>query len=401
MKTVIENVVAYPIDCEMRFGSVMAALLTSQDRSIPDGMEICTSPHRNTGAAGDPCTHCGNCRGWSIADRHYVRLSNTYDFISGDALLQFDMADMNVKSPDELQMLMRGGGTDYLFGHTGYQQLLSRGGDYLDYQFGYAGYQYRTIDASAGKDVVFTAIRESIDHGVPVLLQYQADHLWLLVTGYDDDTMALYGYDGGNSAAYYQKMTPAPDAYEDKVFHATNWHAAMQRAVIVGEQCAPWITLDDVLMRNTALMQPIFDDDYYGRAAQYILNDEHFRDEGENLRIQAKLIGEFIDFPINGRSIASWFLFDQLGKGCAEKHRAVFEWVADCCCRIHEICWVAWRGVGYFERQPERFWQKLADPLYRKMLAGVVSLVGMEDRRVYEGLRDYAAKAGVTGAPAG
>jgi len=32
MRKLIENVIAYPIDCEVRLGSVAAALLTSQNR---------------------------------------------------------------------------------------------------------------------------------------------------------------------------------------------------------------------------------------------------------------------------------------------------------------------------------------------------------------------------------
>lgn len=391
MRVLIENVVPYPIDCEMRFGSIMAALLTSQDKNLPDGMQTCTSPHRKTGAVGEPCTRCGNCRGWSNAERYYLRLSNTYDFISGDALLQFDMSGTDPAMRDVRQMVSRGSGADYLFGSSEYQQMLSRGGDCLNYLFGYAGYQYHTIDASAGKETVFMAICDSIDHNIPVLLQYQADHLWLLVTGYDE-TMALYGYDGGSSAEFYQKMTPAPDSYDDKLFHATNWYEAMQRAVIMGEKSDPWISLDDVITRNAAVMQPIFDDDYYGRAARYIRDDGNFRDEETNLRTQAKLIGEFIGVPISARSIVSWFMFDHLNNNCEDKHRQLFNWVAGCCCDIHNICWVAWRGVGLFEPQSERFHAKLADSLYRKMLAEVVELVGIKDRQIYESLSKYAAK---------
>jgi hypothetical protein len=231
---------------------------------------------------------------------------------------------------------------------------------------------------------------------MPVLLQYQADRLWLVVTGYDDAT-ALYGYDGGGYADYYQKMTPAPDSYEGKLFHATNWYEAMTRAVIVGGKCTPRISLDDVMVRNASLMKPIFDDDYYGRAAQYILDDGNYQDEGDNLRTQAKLIDDFIGVPIGGRSIVSWFLFDQLDHNCEAKYRETFARIAGCCCDIHEICWVAWRGVGCYERTPESFHAKLVDPLYRKLLADVVRLVGYKDRHVYEGLSDYAKRVRAKG----
>ena len=370
MRKLIENVIAYPIDCEVRLGSVAAALLTSQNRDIPDGMAVCDNPDRRSGAVGEPCTRCGNCRGWTIRERHYQRLANEYAFVSGQALLQFDMSGKEPESRDELQML-------------------ARCGDYLDFVFGYAGYQYRPVEAAAGKAAVFGAIRDSIDDGMPVLLQYRADQLWLLVTGYDDTT-ALYGYDGGAYADYYQMMTPAPDRYEGKLFHAANWHDAMTRAVIVGGRCTASVSMDDVVVRNASLMKPIFDNDYYGRAADYIQDGGNYRDEGDNLRTQANLIDDFIGVPIGGRSIAGWFLLDQLERNCEAKYRDPFARIAGCCCDIHEISWVAWRGVGRYEQEPERFHAKLTDPLYRKMLAGVVKLVGYKDRHVYEGLCDSA-----------
>lgn len=377
MSKLIEDVVAYPLDCEVRLGSVLASLLTSQERGLGDGMAVCDSPHRRSGAPGERCTRCGNCRGWTVRDRHYQRLANEYAFVSGQALLQFDMSGKEPESRDELQML-------------------SRCGDYLDFMLGYAGYQYHTVEATAGKAAVFGEIRESVDRGMPVLLQYKADQLWLLVTGYDE-AMALYGYDGGGYADYYVKMTPAPDGYDGKLFRTGNWYEATARAAIVGGKCTPTVSLDDVIARNASVMEPIFDGDYYGRAAEYILDDRNYRDEGDNLRTQAKLIDDFIGVPIGGRSIVSWFLFDELHRGCDARYREMFERVAGCCCDIHEVCWVAWRGVGCYEPEPERYHSKLADPFYRKMLAGVVQLVGYKDRHVYECLNGYAKRVQAEG----
>lgn len=372
MGKVLENVVAYPIDCEVRLGSLFAALLTSLATDVPDGMAICDNTFRKTGAVGEPCTRCGNCRGWTLADRYYFRLASEYGFVTGQALLQFDMSGSDPESRDELQML-------------------GRCGDYLAFTFGYAGYRYRTLDAAADRAAVFAEIRRSIDAGVPVLMQYGTDHLWLLVTGYGDG-MTIYGYDGGGYADYYKKMEPAPDCYEGKRFRSTNWADAMRQVVIVERKCTPTVSMDDVVARNASLMKPIFGSDYYGRAADYIRDEGNYRDEGGNLRTQANLIDDFIGVPIGGRSIVSWFLFDQLERNCEVRYRDTFARVAGCCCDIHEISWVAWRGVGRYEAEPERFHQKLTDPLYRKMLAGVVKLVGYKDWHVYEGLRDYAKR---------
>ena len=369
MKTLIENVIPYPLDCEVRLGSIMASLLTSQKRDLSDEPALCQS-------SGEPCLRCGKCRGWTLREQYYWGLTNEYAFVSGQPLLQFDMSGQDAESRDEMQML-------------------AREGDCLDFMLGYAGYEYRTVEAAAGKEAVFAAVRDSLDRGMPVLLQYKVDELWLLVTGYDD-TGALYGYEGGSYEGYCQRMTPAPDRYGGKLFQTTNWHEAMARAVIVGDKCPPRVSLDDAIARNAALMEPIFEHDYYGRAAQYILDEGNYRDEGDNLRRQAKLIDDFIGGPIIGRSIVSWFPFDQLDNNGGDKCRKTLERVRDWCCDIHEICWVAWRGIGRYEPQPERFHAKLTDPLYRKMLAGVVLLIGMVDRHVYEALRAYAEEAQAT-----
>ncbi len=372
MKKIIENIIPYPIDCEVRLGSVCAALLVSQRADIPAGMAICHNRHRRNGAVGEPCTRCGNCRGWTLREKEYFALANEYAFVTGQALLQFDMTESDPALRNEMQML-------------------EKCGDYIDFIFRYAGYAYASLGAGTPQDTLFAAIKDSIDRGMPVLMQYEANELWLLVTGYDDE-MLLYGYDGGGYADYYAKMQPAPDRYDGKLFCAGNWYKAMKRVVVVGDKCVPTVTLDEVIARNAAFMKPIFADDYYEKAAKHIMHDDNYRDEGENLRRQAQQINDFIGVPIGGRSIVSWFLFHQLDHACDVKYREMFGRIAGCCCDIHEICWVAWRAVGAYERAPERFISKLADPLYRKMLAGVVRLVGYKDHHIYESLRDFAQK---------
>lgn len=52
MTHLIENVIPYPLDCEVRLGSVMASLLMSLRRDVPDGMAICTNEHHKKGQGG-------------------------------------------------------------------------------------------------------------------------------------------------------------------------------------------------------------------------------------------------------------------------------------------------------------------------------------------------------------
>jgi hypothetical protein len=349
------------MDCEVRLGSVFASLLVSLKTDIPQGMAICNNEYRKNGAVGESCTRCGNCRGWTIAEREYGSLANEYAFVSGQALVQFDINDTNSLSKKETLPL-------------------ESCGDYLDLMFGYAGYSYNTISSTEDKSSIFTAMKESIDQGKPVLLECQIDNVWVIVTGYDDN-MDIYGLDG---LQWYDRMKPAPDDYEGNLFHSSNWYEAMKRVVIVGDKVTPTTTLRDVTAKNALIMKQTFDADYYNKASDYILDDTNFMDDIDNLRKQAKLINGFIGVPIGCRSIVSWFAFDMLEKDCEDSLRKMLDRVASCCCDIHEICWVlrhAVEGEGV---------NRLADPLYRKMIADVVKLVGYKDFHVYESLRDYA-----------
>lgn len=86
MTRLIDNIIPYPLDCEVRLGSVMASLLMSLRRDVPDGMAICTTEHRKKGKVGEPCFRCGG-RGRAAAEKLYFSLANEYAFVSGQALL--------------------------------------------------------------------------------------------------------------------------------------------------------------------------------------------------------------------------------------------------------------------------------------------------------------------------
>jgi len=369
---ILEGIIPYPLDCEVRLGSVFASLLTYLQKDIPDEMLPCDSPDRKTGALGDPCTDCGKCRmGHSKKRQIFGDFANEYAFVSGQPLLQFDLTVGVILSwngmplPDEFS-------------------------DTVDFMLQYAGYQYSDADM-ADKARAHRQISASIDRGVPVLMQYKKNSLWLLVTGYGDN-MELYGYDGGCRWNHYEKMDPPPDRYEGKLFCASNWHENAKRVVILGEKCEPAVTLEDAVRRNERIMRPIFEQNYYQTGADYIREGGHFK-KGANLRRQAKRISGFIGVPINGRSVTSWFAATLMDSS-DPKVKECFSGLASLCSQMHDLCWVAWHAVGTYKKRPGRYVRLLADPVYRDMLAAVVEQVGRKDREIYGCLVNFLEAQG-------
>jgi len=371
---ILEGVIPYPLDCEVRLGSVFASLLTFLKKDIPDEMLPCDNPGRTTGKPGDPCTNCGKCREEkhgkcrmenSRKRRVYADLANEYAFVSGQSLLQFDM-------PTGVFLSKIGMPLPDVFDDT------------VDFMLRYAGYNFSGADM-ADKARCHRQISASIDRGVPVLMQYKKNSLWLLVTGYGDN-MELYGYDGARMAPH-EKMEPPPDSYQNDLFRASNWHENAKRVVILGEKCAPAAALADAVARNERNMRPIFEQNYYQTAADYIRDGNNFK-KGMNLRRQAMRISGFIGVPINGRSITAWFS-ETLADSGEARTRECFGALAHLCSEMHDICWVAWHAVGTYKRRPGRYFRLLADPVYRDMLAAVVEQVGKKDREIYECLVNF------------
>ena len=371
---ILEGVIPYPLDCELRLGSVFASLLTYLQKDIPDEMLPCNNPGRTTGKPGDPCTDCGKCR----MEKHgkcrmansrkravYADFANEYAFVSGQSLLQFDLP------------------TGHFLSKIG-MPLPDVFDDTVDFMLRYAGYRYSDADL-ADRARAHRQISASIDRGVPVLMQYRRNSLWLLVTGYGGN-LELYGYDGARMAPH-EKMDPPPDSYQKELFCASNWHENAKRVVILGEKCEPTATLADAIARNERIMRPIFEQNYYQAAADYIRDDKNFKGRVK-LRRQAERISGFIGVPINARSVTAWFSETLMNSGDA-KTRECFGALAHLCSEMHDICWVAWHAVGTYKRKPRRYIRLLADPVYRDMLAAVVERVGSKDREIYECLVNF------------
>jgi len=371
---ILDGVIPYPLDCEVRLGSVFASLLTVLKKDIPDEMLPCNNPDRTTGKPGDLCTNCGKCR----MEKHgkcrmensrkravYGDFANEYAFVSGQSLLQFDL-------PTGVFLSKIGMPLPDIFDDT------------VDFMLRYAGYQFSDVNLT-DKARAHCQISASIDRGVPVLMQYKKNSLWLLVTGYGDN-LELYGYDGARMAPH-EKMDPPPDSYQNDLFCASNWHENARRVVILGEKCEPTATLADAIARNVRIMRPIFEKNYYQTAADYIRDGRHFK-KVANLRGQAERISGFIGVPINGRSITAWFS-ETLADSGNPKVKECFSALAHLCSEMHDICWVAWHAVGTYKRRPGRYIRLLADPVYRDMLASVVEQVGKKDREIYECLVNF------------
>lgn len=363
MKKILENVVTFPLYCEVHMGSIFATLLTCIEKDIPVGMAAC-----------EPCINCGgNCTGWTAREKAWHKIANEYGFVSGQSLLLFDMTKKDIIIGDEFNN----------------SNIIEDSEETVNFLLNYAGYNFITLGTKKEKVFIFEEIRKSIDKGVPILMRCKVKDLWLVVIGYDDN-MSLYGCGGESYTSEHDVAELKLEKYEDKTFHISNWYESFSSMIIIGDKCKPTATLDDAVSRNKKIMKNILDSQYYNKAIDYILSDENYKDEKDNLSVQAQLIMDFIGVPITGRSITGWFMSqtyklpnydEKIKRDCG---------LTPCFCgEMHEICWAIWRGVGAFEGNRAEFIKRLTDPLYRKILADVIGLARDKDKLIYGDICDY------------
>ncbi len=105
---------------------------------------------------------------------------------------------------------------------------------YVDALARFAGFTYLRYDGMATKEEVFSAVTSAIDAGFPTLLRLENEMAWLLVTGYDGET--LYGLDRQSHMLQ-----------ED-------WHSVLRDAIVITGCTAPRMTYKELLERIAAAL---------------------------------------------------------------------------------------------------------------------------------------------------
>ena len=305
----IQNMVPFPTNAESSplFGALASALLPAlgYTRDTP----FYCAPK------GKICVRCGQCGNSSQLEKHHLQLYHDLITLTGVGLLWAWPQDLDSRVGRALAI---------------------------------AGVACRELAPEAGRDALFSAITESIDAGIPVLLKLGDGADWHVASGYDADGR-LYGLDA--RAHYDATVRPAlrADGYtEDGLFILSNWYAPLRRAVLLAGKTDKTPALPELLDGMIhALSEP-------GRDA---LEAEVMRGIGaltpENAYETARWLNDLAGFPIEAR----WHVASSTDSTLPRKTegarvrdkllavtaRYVFD---DDLPATHGTCWKIWAQLG-------------------------------------------------------
>lgn len=301
-----------------------------------------------------------------------VKAHNLYAVVSGISLIQLDLSNEGHLMP---------------WWGPNATKLLDEYDDYVKFTMDFAGYSYERFNKETDKTIVFNSIKHSIDTGHPVLMNFGAFYDWFTITGYDDESGRLYGYDVSQDN---QDDFPAAEGYEDGMFYLSGWYEEMTDAVVVTKKSAPVITYDDVFRRMIHILENMLEIGYFKRSANFLRDNTNFENyDNEQYLHLAQRIEMFIGLPIDQRNVVS-LCFEELAQMevLKDKHQ-YFKRISALYDNTLDTCWIAWRMVGAFGLAPvDECVKALKNPIVRCVIGDIIGIITKNDRIVLEVLKE-------------
>ena len=375
MKKTISDVVNFPNGCEtVRFTACFVSMLMRAEGITDKDCDFyCGNQNGN-------CIRCGQCGDLVPINKKHEELYNLYTAVTGFGFLQIDLSN-----DDHMK--------------TSWNQtcnvMLREFDWYIGFTMDYAGYDYEElIFPDNNKDAVFSKIKSSIDNDIPVLALFGRLYQWVLITGYDDDG-SLYGYDG--SKGYWGKPIPEPTGYDENgLFIMTDWYEKAGHAFILGAKKEPTVTLQDVFKRGIRVMESMKEKKYYSNTVDFMLNDANFDNltDDELLKMRDR-ISAWIGQPIDQRAMLGSAMNPLKANKEPCKELIALNEVNRLCWTMHDVLWIAWRGVGEYMGGDKLDWAKgLKNKTIRRMIADCFAFVRDHDEFMLEELKKGFALGG-------
>ncbi|MDR1690123.1 MAG: hypothetical protein LBS21_16195 [Clostridiales bacterium] len=368
MKKIITDVVNFPNVCEtVRFTACFVSMLMRAEGITDKNCEFFCDSQKGS------CVRCGKCADLVPLNKKHCELYNLYTAVTGFGFLQIDLSNDTHMRADWNQTC---------------NVLLREFDWYIGFTMDYAGYDYEElIFALDEKEQVFAKIKTSVDNDIPVLALFGEIYQWVLITGYDD-TGALYGFDG--SQGYWGKPFSQPEGYDENgVFYMPDWYEKKGHAFILGEKKKPTVTLKDVFRRGIKIMESMKEKNFYGKSAEFMLNDANFDSLNDEELLQMRnRLSAWIGQPIDQRAVLGWAVNPlRLGKEPSREIIA-FNEINRLCWTMHDVLWIAWRGIGEYMGGDMLTWAKgLKNKTIRRMIADCFAFVRDNDEYMLEELK--------------
>jgi len=386
MKRIIDNVVSFPNGCETyHFAACYASALMRAENMINEKDYYVYCDRQK----GD-CISCGAC-GSSKPQKKHENVYNLYATVCGATLFQMDLSSKEHMSKSW---------------DTTVNNMSEEFDDYIKFTMDFAGYNYEALERIKGKEIdfsdietskeyaewvkndkakIFTKIKTSVGKNKPVLFQLNemVGH-WMIIIGYDDDNMTLYGYDG--SFGYWGKNPINSCEYEDKYFFTNNWYEYLNKIVIFGDRKEPSLDMKAVYSRASKIMQEMQEKKYFQNSHAFMMDDSNFVGKSlDELITIKKNISQWIGLPIDMRSVLCWHINVKQSDPWYYYLKAIDSY----CCGTHDILWIAWRAIGEYMDGEEKYWARgLENKIVRRAIADVIEIVAKNDVLILERLKD-------------
>jgi len=326
------------------------------------------------GRNGD-CVRCGKCENLSPLGRKHEELYQLYTAVTGFGFMQIDLSNDAHMSEDWNQTC---------------NAMLREFDWYIGFAMDFAGYDYEEfIFQEEKKEYVFNRIKASVDGDVPVLALFGNKYQWVLITGYDGGG-ALYGFDG--SQGYWGKPAAEPSGYdEDELFIMQDWYEKGGHAFVLGAKREPSVTVSDVFRRGAGILGNMVENKYYRNTVDFMLNDANFDGlDDEGLLKMRDRISAWIGQPIDQRAMLGYAVNPIRAGMAQEREAAVLNGVNRLCWTMHDVLWIAWRGIGEYMEGDRLGWARgLRNKTIRRMIADCFAFVRDHDEYMLEEIKRF------------
>ncbi|MCL2063581.1 MAG: hypothetical protein FWG98_04325 [Candidatus Cloacimonetes bacterium] len=323
------------------------------------------------------CVRCGQCKDLVPINKKHEELYNLYTAVTGFGFLQIDLSNDNHMRNDWNQTC---------------NVMLREFDWYIGFAFDYAGYDFEELmpfyDTGHNKEMVIRKIKNSIDNNIPILALFAKTYQWVLVTGYDDNGV-LYGLDG--SQGYWGKTSELePSGYDENgLFILPDWHEKLTHAFVITGKKDITVTIQDIFRRGIKIMESMKKKKYYSNTVDFMLNDANFDNlTDDELLIIRDRISMWIGQPIDQRAMLGSAMNPlRVGKE-PSKEVLAFNAVNRLCWTIHDVLWIAWRGIGEYMDGDRLDWARgLKNKTIRQMIADCFAFVRDHDEYILEELK--------------
>lgn len=316
------------------------------------------------------CKGCGDCGDKPNIHKHHLSLYHFLVTVSG---VGFMIADRNENGNYNLKII------------PGIMPPLLE--DRLDFAIKAIGIAYTCPQKNMGEKEIFRQIKESIRTDKPVLIKLGQGSGWSVITGFNEETGAIYGLDASRHYKEGKVSFAAGDLLymEDGLFVLTGWFKYIENIVII-EGKTEKLSFNELIKR---VINQLEAPDNGVKSILPLMIDSI---TPENARGVADFLNNTHRYMMEARWHAGECFTSTLqNEAKGQKEREVLRECAGHCFEIHDICWKIWAQLGIGPhtdfRLPNLISQMMLDKARQETLKDLFRQIWENDQAVLYLLR--------------